>query len=335
MPSRRRLQQCAIAISISSVFYNAAEGAISVLFGVDSGSRSLVFFGIQSVIEVLSSVIVVWRFWRSGKPGDETSGEGDTKDMKLEKVATMSIGSLLVMLALAAIGTSIASLVAHDHPSPSNASLIIASATLFIMFLFWLPKRYLARALDSSTMAGEALCTLSCMQFSAVLLVGSLVYRVWRGGWWVDAATAIVIALLFGWEGVRMVRWARSDAFDGGCGCCSGGEGKADGLVRVQASATQLRGCADTESCQCSEKDPELQIPVTQRRGCADTESCQCSGKDPELQTPTTQSRGCADTESCQCSETDPEVQAPTTQRRGCADTENCQCSEKDPEAAE
>ncbi|KAH7926546.1 hypothetical protein BV22DRAFT_988068, partial [Leucogyrophana mollusca] len=217
MPSRRRLQQFAIAISIFSVFYNAAEGAVSVLFGVDSDSRSLVFFGIQSVIEVLSSGLVVWRFCSSVKPGEETSSEDSPKDMKLEKVATISIGSLLVMLALAAIGTSIASLVKHDHPSPSDASLIIASSTMFITFLLWIPKRYLARALNSSTMAGEALCSLSCIQFSAVLLVGSLIYRAWRGGWWVDSATAILIAFLFGWEGVKMVRWARNDKFDGGC----------------------------------------------------------------------------------------------------------------------
>ncbi|EGO25538.1 hypothetical protein SERLADRAFT_387650 [Serpula lacrymans var. lacrymans S7.9] len=66
-------------------------------------------------------------------------------------------------------------------------------------------------------MQGEALCALSCIQFSAVLCIGSLIYRLWRGGWWVDSATAILIALLFGWEGQKMVKWARDAAFDGGC----------------------------------------------------------------------------------------------------------------------
>ncbi|KIJ67484.1 hypothetical protein HYDPIDRAFT_84512, partial [Hydnomerulius pinastri MD-312] len=135
---------------------------------------------------------------------------------------------LLLMLALAAIGTSIGSLVLHEHPSPSDASLIIAASTMVIMFFLWIPKRHLARArgLNSSTMHGEALCSLSCMQLSAVLLVGSLIYRVWRGGWWVDSVTAIVIALLFGWEGINMVRWARDKDFNGGCCApCSKKEG--------------------------------------------------------------------------------------------------------------
>jgi predicted Co/Zn/Cd cation transporter (cation efflux family) len=71
MHSYRRLQQFAFAISIFSIFYNAAEGAISVIFGAESSSRSLIFFGVQSGIEVLSSALVVWRFRRIAKPGDE------------------------------------------------------------------------------------------------------------------------------------------------------------------------------------------------------------------------------------------------------------------------
>ncbi|KAI6021487.1 hypothetical protein BKA83DRAFT_4282581, partial [Pisolithus microcarpus] len=190
MVTRRSLQRFAIAISVFSVFYNAAEGVVSVLFGVDSSSRSLVFFGIQSVIEVVSSCLVTWRFLAAVKPGDEiVSGERSLGylevDCRTERIASTGIGSLLIALALAAVGTSIASLVAHEHPWP--------------------------------TMQGEALCALSCIQFSAVLLIGSLIYRVWENGWWVDSATAIVIALLFGWEGIKMVRWAQDKDFSGGC----------------------------------------------------------------------------------------------------------------------
>ncbi|KIK10912.1 hypothetical protein PISMIDRAFT_542309 [Pisolithus microcarpus 441] len=69
--SRRSLQRFAVAVSVFSVFYNTAEGVVCVLFGVDSSSRSLVFFGIQSVFEVVSSCLVTWRFLAALKPGDE------------------------------------------------------------------------------------------------------------------------------------------------------------------------------------------------------------------------------------------------------------------------
>ncbi|KAH7882341.1 hypothetical protein F5I97DRAFT_1785080, partial [Phlebopus sp. FC_14] len=221
MVSPRRLQQCAVAISVFSILYNAAEGVVSVVFGADSSSRALVFFGIQSVIEVLSASNVTWRFFSSFRQGRETMSEVRTStELKLERTASTSIGALLIALTLAAIGTSIASLVAHEHPTTSDASPIIAAVSIGSMFLLWLPKRYLARALNSSTMHGEAMCTLSCLQLSVALLIGSLIYREWRGGWWVDSVTAIVIALLFGWEGIKMIRWAMDKDFDGGC-CAS------------------------------------------------------------------------------------------------------------------
>jgi hypothetical protein len=85
------------------------------------------------------------------------------------------------------------------------------------MILIWLPKVYLARALNSSTMQGEATCSLSCIQITVVLFVGALVYRVWKGGWWVDDATSLVLGLMFGREGYNMLQWVRDPSFDGGC----------------------------------------------------------------------------------------------------------------------
>lgn len=262
MVSRRNLQRFAITISIVSVFYNTAEGVISVLFGVDSSSRSLVFFGIQSAIEVVSSCLVTWRFLAAIKPGDENASvERSSSILRTEKIASTGIGFLLIALALAAIGTSIASLVAHEHPSRSDAALIIAGSTMFITFLLWIPKRYLARALNSSTMQGEALCALSCIQFSGVLLVGSLIYRVWEDGWWVDSATAIVIALLFGWEGFKMVRWAQDKDFTGGC--CAHHHEKTSSSNPVAAPTIPVQSCANsccTDSCQCSKEEVEAVV---------------------------------------------------------------------------
>lgn len=71
MPSRRRLQQYAIAISIFSLFYNAAEGVVSIVFGAESSSRALVFYGLQSAVEVVSDLLVTWRFLGVSMSGDE------------------------------------------------------------------------------------------------------------------------------------------------------------------------------------------------------------------------------------------------------------------------
>lgn len=91
MPSYRRLQQSALAISVISIIYNGAEGALSIGFGADSGSRSLVFFGVQSAIEVISSCIVVWRFSKVAKPGEEKGLVLGAREMRYDLAYSQSI----------------------------------------------------------------------------------------------------------------------------------------------------------------------------------------------------------------------------------------------------
>lgn len=136
---------------------------------------------------------------------------------RFEKSGTLGIGILLIALGIGTVASSIAILVLHREPDTSNASLIISASALVIMVMIWLPKRYLATALDSSTMRGEAICSLSCIQLTCVLFIGSLIFRVWHGGWWIDGATSMILSVLFGWEGYKMVVWAGSKEFTGGC----------------------------------------------------------------------------------------------------------------------
>ena len=82
MPSYRRLQQYAIAMSIISVIYNGLEGGVSIGFGAESKSRSLIFYGIQSAIEVISAILVVWRFRKVARPGEEKSIKLSESDLK-------------------------------------------------------------------------------------------------------------------------------------------------------------------------------------------------------------------------------------------------------------
>jgi len=65
MPSYQQLQSAAIAISILSIVYNAVEGGVSIGLAADINSKSLLFFGVQSLVEVLSAILVVYRFCRN------------------------------------------------------------------------------------------------------------------------------------------------------------------------------------------------------------------------------------------------------------------------------
>ncbi|KAF8463558.1 hypothetical protein JB92DRAFT_3066470 [Gautieria morchelliformis] len=265
MPSYRRLQQYAIAISVISVVYNAAEGGVSIGLGVDSASRSLIFFGIQSAIEVASAIMVLWRFRKVAKPGEEGNVVLHPSELRMEKNISGSIGALLLVLALGTEVSAITALALHQEPDVSNASIIVSASALLIMILIWLPKRYLARALNSSAMQGEATCSLSCIQITLVLFVGSLVFRLWRGGWWVDSATSLLLGVLFGWEGWKMVRWVRSPEFDGGC--CGDCGPKKKAAAALPAGTAEL-GEQYQDLCACCVNKSE----------CKESGECKCGG---------------------------------------------------------
>lgn len=212
--SRHRLQQFAIGISIISVIYNGVEGGISIGFGDESGSRSLIFFGIQSFVEVISALLVVWRFIKIAKPGDESSKQ---IFIKKERWATIGIGILFCILTIGTWITSIISLVNHHTPNTAMPSIIISSSALGIMIFIWAPKPWLAKKLNSSAMNGEAKCSLACIFITLTLLIGTLIYKFWENGWWVDSVLAIILGLFFAKETYSTLKWGFDPNFSGGC----------------------------------------------------------------------------------------------------------------------
>ena len=211
------LQRMAVGISVASIFYNGAEGGVSIGFGKEDQSKALIFFGIQSFVEVASASLVVWRFAKIALPGDEQVGAPSSASLRKEKVATVAIGGLLGLLTASAWGVSIQSLVRHERPTATLPGIIIAASALGLMIAIWAPKPWLAKSLDSSAMRGEAKCSLACISMTAALLTGTVINRAWSGGWWVDSATTLVLSLFFAKDAVELVRWGLSKDFSGSC----------------------------------------------------------------------------------------------------------------------
>ena len=165
---------------------------------------------------------------------------------------------LLIGLSLATEIAAIVTLCLHQEPDSSNASLIVSASALVLMIAIWLPKRYLARALDSSAMAGEATCSLSCIQITTVLFVGSLIFKLWPKGWWVDSATSLFLGFLFSWEGYKMIKWVRDPDFDGGC--CR--------KCRPMGDDTRELGERYRDLCKC----------CAEKSDCQNAGECKCGG---------------------------------------------------------
>ena len=202
-----RWMRWAWAVEIASGLHCAAEGAVSIYFAARNQQISLMLFGLDSVIEVGSVALVMWRL----------SG-ARTAQFK-ERLASGGIGTLLILLFCAAVAASAYQLAEREHPESTVPGIVISSISFFDMMMFSAAKFYLSKKLTSQCLASDAKCSLLCSLLCLCLLAGSVAFKVQPAAWWVDAAAALVLSIIILREGVLMVRNAVSSRFVAGA-CC-------------------------------------------------------------------------------------------------------------------
>ena len=202
----------AVYLSWFTIIYNIIEGIVSIGFGISEGSIALAGFGVDSLIEVGSAIIVLWRmkeeFWHL-----------EVMLIKRERQATLGIGILFGLLAVLTVAASGVQLFQKTHPETTIPGVIVSSISLSFMFFLWREKLKVADALGSSTIKKDADCSLACIKLSIVLFIGSILYWVIPSLWWADSFAALALSYFIGREGWETIQAARSENFSGGCGC--------------------------------------------------------------------------------------------------------------------
>jgi divalent metal cation (Fe/Co/Zn/Cd) transporter len=200
--SQGQLIRRAKLLSWLSLGWMTIEGAVAIVAGLVAGSVALVGFGIDSAIEGLASVIVIWRF-----TGSRTFSE--TAERKAQKLVAISFFLLAPYIAQDAIRT----LVAGDHPETSWVGVGLSIGSVTLMPLLGRAKLRVGSALGSAATAGEGTQNLLCAYLAAGVLVGLLANTL-LGLWWLDPAVGLGIAAVAVKEGRETWR---------GEGCCDTG----------------------------------------------------------------------------------------------------------------
>jgi len=189
---RRRLGRRAQLLAGASVTYNVIEAVVAVTAGLVAGSVALVGFGLDSVVEVSSGLIIIWQF-RHPLP--------ETRERQALRLLALSF------FALAAYVTfeSVRSLITQATPDVSPVGIGLAIASLIVMpFLSWAQRRT-GKALNSNAVVADSTQTLLCTYLSAVLLIGLLLNATL--GWsWADPIAGLIIAAVAVREGVQAWR---------------------------------------------------------------------------------------------------------------------------------
>jgi len=166
-----------------------AEGAVAIAAGVAAGSIALIGFGIDSVIEGLASIVIVWRFSGSRLHSDDA-----------ERRAQRLVALQFFLLAPYVAGESLRALLTGDHPEASWLGIGLAATSLVVMPALGVAKQRLAVRLGSAATRGEGRQNMLCGYLAGALLVGLLGNAV-LGAWWLDPAVGLLIAAVAVSEG--------------------------------------------------------------------------------------------------------------------------------------
>lgn len=179
-----------------TIIWNSLECVIAVAAGLVAGSVALVGFGLDSAIEVTSSVAALWRLRHDA---DEAARE------KAERHAVRIIGVCFLLLAAYVLYEAVETLIQRRPPSQSWVGIILAALSLIVMPWLAHLKRKVAINLDSGALEAETRQTEICAYLSAILLLG-LGLNAWLGWWWADPVAGLIMVPLIAWEGLEAVR---------------------------------------------------------------------------------------------------------------------------------
>ncbi|MEK6407338.1 MAG: cation transporter [Acidobacteriota bacterium] len=179
-----------------TIGYNSLEGLVALISGLIAASIALVGFGFDSLIEVTSGLVLLWRLHADL---DEVRRE------QVEAVALRIVGVLFLALAVYVSYESIKSLWSRESPKESVPGIVLAITSLIVMPLLVRAKRKVARGISSRAMVADSKQTELCTYLSAILLGGLVLNALW-GWWWADPVAGLVMVPIIAKEGIEALR---------------------------------------------------------------------------------------------------------------------------------
>jgi len=167
----------------ASALWMLVEAILAVGAGVAARSVLLTAFGFDSVIELLSAVLLLWRLSREARGGDAGALE------RIEVRATQVSAGLLVVLCLYVVTLSIAGLAARVEPEGSLVGIAVAAAAVVVMPGLAVGKRRVNAVLDSSALKADIAETAVCAWMAGTVLVGVALTTAF-GWWWAEYVAA-------------------------------------------------------------------------------------------------------------------------------------------------
>jgi divalent metal cation (Fe/Co/Zn/Cd) transporter len=176
--ARGTLLRRGFALEYVTLAWNVAGIVVLAIAAVSARSVALAGFGLDSLIEIGASTVVIW----------ELSGTGAERQRRGLRLIGYGFGALAVYL----LAQSTAVLAAGYHPRHSELGIIWTAVTAAVMFALAAGKDRTGRALDNSVLRTEGRVTMIDGILAAAVLAG-LALNAGLGWWWADPVAGYVL----------------------------------------------------------------------------------------------------------------------------------------------
>jgi divalent metal cation (Fe/Co/Zn/Cd) transporter len=185
MIERGDLVSRALRLEWLTLGWMAIEAAVAIGSGIAAHSLTLIAFGADSVIELASAGVLIWRLTAESR-------HGEAFIEAIERRAARIGAALLFALAIYVVITALWSLWARNAQEFSLPGLIVAIAAIPIMIVLARAKLHIAADLGSAALRADAAEAIACGYLSAVVVFG-LVAQWLTGAWWIDGVSALAL----------------------------------------------------------------------------------------------------------------------------------------------
>jgi divalent metal cation (Fe/Co/Zn/Cd) transporter len=158
--------------------WNVVGVILVILAAYAARSVALAGFGLDSLIEIFASVVVVWQL--------------TGVHLKREHLALRLIGIAFIALVIYIVAQLLYTFLTRTHPAPSVGGIIWIAATFIAMLLLAFGKRVTGRQLHNEVLLTEGRVTLVDAYLAGAVLLGLLLNALF-GWWWADPLAALVM----------------------------------------------------------------------------------------------------------------------------------------------
>lgn len=202
-PARREeLHRRGVRLEVFTITWNVVEAVVAIGAGLLVGSVALVGFGVDSGVEVISAMALLWRLLKAGpKASAEETGAAEKRALYLVAATFFLLSAYITYEAAGALLT-------REGPDGSTVGMVLAAVSLLVMPTLAYLKGKTGREMGSEALVADSKETWVCSYLSLALLLGVGLYAAF-GWWWADPVAALAMLPVILWQGFETLGEAR------------------------------------------------------------------------------------------------------------------------------